>query len=73
MADRFDGKVALVTGGSSGIGRAAAIAFAKRGARVVIANRREDEGEETVHMVKRVGADALFVKTDVAKRPMSKR
>jgi NAD(P)-dependent dehydrogenase (short-subunit alcohol dehydrogenase family) len=67
MADQFHGKVALVTGGSSGIGRAAAIAFAKRGAAVVIGNRREDEGEDTVDMVRKAGGDAIFVRTDVAK------
>ena len=67
MADRFEGKVALVTGGSSGIGRAAAIAFAKRGAAVVVGNRRGEEGEETTHMIKKAGGDAIFVKTDVAK------
>jgi NAD(P)-dependent dehydrogenase (short-subunit alcohol dehydrogenase family) len=63
----FDGKVAIVTGGSSGIGRAAAIAFGKAGAKVVVAARREAEGEETVHFIKETGSEALFVKTDVTK------
>jgi len=63
----FDGKVAIVTGGSSGIGRAAAIAFEKAGAKVVVAARREAEGEETVHLIKETGSEALFVKTDVTK------
>lgn len=63
----FDGKVAIVTGGSSGIGRAAAIAFGKAGAKVVVAARREAEGEETVHLIKETGSEALFVKTDVTK------
>ena len=61
------GKVAIVTGGSSGIGRASAIAFAREGAKVVIASRREEEGEETVRLVKEAGSDGFFVKTDVAK------
>jgi NAD(P)-dependent dehydrogenase (short-subunit alcohol dehydrogenase family) len=61
------GKVAIVTGGSSGIGRASAIAFAREGAKVAIASRREEEGEETVRLVKEAGSDGFFVKTDVAK------
>lgn len=63
----FSGKVAIVTGGSSGIGRATAIAFAREGAIVVVASRREDEGEETVQRVKEARSDGVFVKTDVAK------
>ena len=61
----FTGKVALVTGGSSGIGRATALAFAQAGALVVVASRRVEEGEETVRLVKEVGSDGFFVKTDV--------
>lgn len=61
------GKVAIITGGSSGIGRATAIAFASEGAKVAIASRRTDEGEETVRLVKEAGSDGFFVKTDVAK------
>jgi NAD(P)-dependent dehydrogenase (short-subunit alcohol dehydrogenase family) len=63
--DTFAGKVVLVTGGSSGIGRAAAIRFGERGARVVVANRREREGEETVNMIKKTGGEGIFVQTDV--------
>mgnify|MGYP003524679104 FL=1 len=48
MMMNFSGKVAIVTGGTSGIGRAAAIAYAQQGAKVVIAGRRSIEGEETV-------------------------
>jgi NAD(P)-dependent dehydrogenase (short-subunit alcohol dehydrogenase family) len=64
---RFEGKVALVTGGNSGIGRATAFAFARDGARVVIAARREREGEETVQAIRDAGGDAAFVKTDVSR------
>ena len=63
----FTGKVALVTGGSAGIGRATAVAFAREGAKVVVASRRVKEGEETVHLVREAGSDGFFIKTDVAK------
>ncbi|MEH2390799.1 MAG: SDR family oxidoreductase [Nostoc sp.] len=66
MRGEFDGKVAIVTGGSSGIGKATAIAFGKAGAKVVVAARRDSEGEETVNLIKQAGSEALFVKTDVA-------
>jgi NAD(P)-dependent dehydrogenase (short-subunit alcohol dehydrogenase family) len=63
----FQGKVALITGGSSGMGRAAAITFAKAGANVVIAARRVQEGNETVQLIKEVGGEATFIQTDVSK------
>jgi NAD(P)-dependent dehydrogenase (short-subunit alcohol dehydrogenase family) len=63
----FTGKVAIVTGGSAGIGRAAAIAFAREGAKVVVASRRNKEGEDTVQLIKQAGSDGFFIKTDVAK------
>ena len=66
MAGKFDGKVAVVTGGSSGIGRATAIAFGKAGAKVVVAARREAEGAETVRLIQQTGSEAVFVKTDVS-------
>src|ERR1700730_8852995 len=64
---QFTGKVALVTGGSSGMGRATAVAFAKEGAKVVVANRRSDEGQEAIRLIRQAGSDGLFVKTDVTK------
>jgi len=67
MPGTLQGKVALITGGSSGIGRVAAIAFARVGARVVLGNRRVAEGEETVKLVKDEGGEATLVKTDVTK------
>ncbi len=62
----FDGKVALITGGSSGIGRATALAFAAEGTRVAIGARRISEGQETVRLVEQAGGEALFVETDVS-------
>ena len=63
----FNGEVALVTGGSSGIGRAAGLAFAAQGARVVIADRRSEESAETVRLIQAAGGDSTFVKADVTK------
>ncbi|MDZ7967416.1 MAG: SDR family oxidoreductase [Nostoc sp. DedSLP03] len=66
MTGQLYGKVALVTGASSGIGRATAIAFASAGAKVVVASRRLVESEETVRLIKEIGGEAIFVKTDVS-------
>ena len=61
----FEGKVALVTGGGSGIGRATAMAFAREGAQVVIGNRNVERGEETVSIIREAGGTASFKRTDV--------
>ena len=66
MAGRVAGKVALVTGGSSGIGRATAQIFAREGAKVVIADVNVEGSEETVGLIRAAGGEAVFLKTDVA-------
>ena len=67
MAERLEGKVALMTGGSSGIGRATALAFAREGAKVVFGDINVEGGEETVRMIAEAGEQAIFIKTDVSK------
>jgi NAD(P)-dependent dehydrogenase (short-subunit alcohol dehydrogenase family) len=67
MTTELQGKVALVTGGTSGIGRETAVLFAKSGAKVAVAGRREKEGQETIDLIRAAGSDGLFVKTDVSK------
>src|SRR6516225_3750612 len=67
MAGCVEGKVALVTGGASGIGRATALTFAREGAKLVVADLNADGGHQTVHMITEQGGEAIFVKTDVSK------
>jgi len=67
MTRELEGKVGLVTGGTSGVGRETSVLFAKSGAKVVIAGRREPEGEETIELIRAAGGEGLFVKADVSK------
>ena len=64
---RLEGKVAIVTGATAGMGRAAAELFAQEGAKVVLCGRREPLGQEIVEVIKGRGGDATFVTADVAK------
>ncbi len=67
MANSLKDKVALVTGGASGIGRAAAQLFAREGAKVVVADVQSEGGNETVELVQQAGGQAIFVPCDVSK------
>jgi NAD(P)-dependent dehydrogenase (short-subunit alcohol dehydrogenase family) len=67
MAAEVQNKVALITGGTTGIGRDTAILFARNGAKVVVSGRRESEGDETMRLVRAAGGDGIFVKSDVSK------
>lgn len=68
MDKALDGKTILITGGGSGIGRAAAVLFAKYGAQLIIANRRTENGEETVDIIQKAGGEAFFIKTDISQK-----
>lgn len=67
MAGRLENKVAIITGATSGIGKAIAAVFVREGAKVVFAGRGEDIGLELEHKLKASGGDVLFVSTDVTK------
>ena len=67
MPGRLEDNVAIITGGATGIGRAASLLFANQGAKVVVADRNVPEGRKTVALVGEMGGDALFVETDVSK------
>jgi NAD(P)-dependent dehydrogenase (short-subunit alcohol dehydrogenase family) len=67
MAGQFAGKVALVTGGSSGIGRASSLAFARGGAQVIVSDVVAEAGQETVELIRAAGGTASFVAANVSK------
>ncbi len=67
MAGILQGKIALVTGAGMGLGQAAALAFAREGAKVVVADIDAKNGQKTVDMIKKAGGEAIFIKTDVSK------
>ena len=62
---RLEGKVGLITGGTSGIGSATAIRFAIEGAKVAITGRNPDRGQEVVREIEAIGGDAMFIRSDV--------
>src|SRR2546430_1587198 len=65
MSGQLNGKVALITGGASGLGRATALTFAREGAKLIIADMNEEGGQQTVHMITEQGGEATFVHVDV--------
>ena len=67
MSNLFELKVALIVGGSSGVGQTTALAFAKEGAKIVVAARRIAEGKKVVSIIKEEAGEACFVQTDVSK------
>ena len=66
MAGQLEGKVSLITGGGSGIGKASALAFAREGSKVVVADVNVDGGEQTVRLIQDTGGEATFVRADVS-------
>lgn len=69
MSGRFESKVVLVTGGTSGLGRDAALAFAGEGAKVVLTGRRVEAGEEVIAEIRKKGGEAIFIRADVSQAP----
>lgn len=65
MAGTLAGKVALVTGGGTGIGRAASLAFAREGATVIVSDVNTDTGKETTELIRAAGGSADFIRADV--------
>ncbi|GAH02782.1 unnamed protein product, partial [marine sediment metagenome] len=70
---RLEGKVAIITGAGSGIGRESALLFAREGAKVVVSDYVSEAGEETVRQIKASGGEAIFIKSDVSKASDAER
>ena len=66
MAGSLEGKSSLVTGGSTGIGRAAALVFAREGAKVVVSDVNVGDGEKTAQLIRDGGGEAVFIESDVS-------
>jgi len=66
MNNQFKGKVALVTGGNSGLGKASALSLARAGARVVVSGRRVEEGEQVAQLINDAGGEAAFIRADMS-------
>ena len=64
---RLEGRIAIITGGGSGIGRSSSVLFAKEGAKVVVACRNSEEGEETVRIIESIKGQAMYIKADISK------
>ncbi|MGH9766023.1 MAG: SDR family NAD(P)-dependent oxidoreductase [Blastocatellia bacterium] len=73
MGERVKDKVAIVTGGAAGIGQAAAVLFAEEGARVVVADVDQEQGEQTAARIRSNGGEAIFVRCDVSKEEDARR
>lgn len=67
MSRKLEGKVTLVTGGGSGIGKATALAFAREGTKVVVADIDERGGKDTCRLIKEIGMEAIFFESDASK------
>lgn len=67
MSKRFENQVVMITGGTTGIGKAVAFAFAKEGAKVVVAGRKEENGKKAIEEIKSFGGEAVFCRADTSK------
>ena len=67
MPGRVENKIVLITGGATGIGRAASLLFSRQGAKVAVADRNQPEGEKTVSLIRDNGGEACFIQADVSK------